>query len=74
MIGIDQQRILFNAQAAFSLVNADISKGNIFGLEQIKRAAELDIGVNSTDKIKIVGLNAESEAVAGELEQILQDK
>jgi uncharacterized protein (DUF362 family) len=52
----------------------DISKGNIFELEQIKRAAELDIGVNSTDKIKIVGLNAESEAVAGELEQILQDK
>jgi len=50
----------------------DISKGNIFDLEQIKRAAELDIGVNSADKIKIVGLNPESEAVAGELEQILR--
>lgn len=50
----------------------DISKGNIFELEQIRRAAELDIGINSADKIKIVGLNPESEAIAGELEQILQ--
>ena len=50
----------------------DISKGNIFELEQIKRAAELDIGINSADKIKIIGLNPESEAIAGELEQILQ--
>jgi uncharacterized protein (DUF362 family) len=49
----------------------DISKGNIFELEQIRRAAELDIGINSADKIKIVGLNPESEAIAGELEQIL---
>ncbi|HEX7468339.1 MAG TPA: DUF362 domain-containing protein, partial [Methanobacterium sp.] len=49
----------------------DISKGNIFELEQIRKAAELDIGINSADKIKIVGLNPESEAIAGELEQIL---
>ncbi len=49
----------------------DISKGNIFELEQIRRAAELGIGINSADKIKIVGLNPESEAIAGELEQIL---
>jgi uncharacterized protein (DUF362 family) len=49
----------------------DISKGKIFELDQIKRASELGIGVTSADKIKLVGLNSESEAVAGELEQIL---
>ena len=49
----------------------DISKGKIFELDQIKRAVDLGIGVSSADKINIVGLNPESEAVAGELEQIL---
>ena len=50
----------------------DISKGKIFDLEQIKRAAELGVGVQSADKINIVGIDAESEAVAGELDQILE--
>ena len=49
----------------------DISKGKIFNLDQIKRAADLGVGVTSSDKINIVGLNPESEAVAGELDQIL---
>jgi uncharacterized protein (DUF362 family) len=49
----------------------DISKGKIFDLDQIKRASELGVGVSSADKINIVGLNPESEAVAGELDQIL---
>jgi uncharacterized protein (DUF362 family) len=49
----------------------DISKGKIFDLDQIKRASDLGVGVTSSDKINIVGLNAESEAVAGELDQIL---
>ncbi len=49
----------------------DISKGKIFDLDQIKRASDLGIGVTGTDKINIVGLNPESEAVAGELDQIL---
>ena len=49
----------------------DISKGKIFDLDQIKRASDLGVGVNSADKINIVGLNPESEAVAGELDQIL---
>lgn len=50
----------------------DVSKGKIFELDQIKRAAELGVGVKSADKIDIVGLDAESESVAGELDQILQ--
>ncbi len=52
----------------------DISKGRIFELDQIKRATELGIGVDSADKINIVGLDPESESVAGELDQILQTK
>lgn len=50
----------------------EISKGRIFELDQIKRAAELDIGVKSADEIEIVGLNEESEAVSGELDEILE--
>jgi len=50
----------------------DVSKGKIFELDQIKRAAELGVGIKSADKIDIVGLDAESESVAGELDQILQ--
>ena len=49
-----------------------VSKGKIFELDQIKRAAELGVGVKSADKIDIVGLDAESESVAGELDQIIQ--
>ena len=49
----------------------DISKGNIFDLDQIKRASDLGVGVSNADEINIVGLNPESEAVAGELDQIL---
>jgi uncharacterized protein (DUF362 family) len=50
----------------------DVSKGNIFDHSQIKRAAELGLGVSSVDQINIVGLDAESEAFAGELDQILE--
>lgn len=50
----------------------DVSKGRIFELDQIKRASELGIGVESADKIEIVGLNKESEAFAGELDNILE--
>lgn len=48
-----------------------ISGGKIFELEQIKRAAELGVGVNNAENIRIIGLNPESEGVAGELEEIL---
>lgn len=48
-----------------------VSGGKIFELEQIKRAAELGVGVQNVEDIRIIGLNPEAEAVAGELEQIL---
>jgi uncharacterized protein (DUF362 family) len=50
----------------------DISRGKIFELDQIRRAAELGVGVDGPDKISIIGLDAESESVAGELDHILQ--
>lgn len=50
----------------------DISRGKIYDLDQIKRAAELGVGVDGPDKIRIIGLDAESESVAGELDYILQ--
>jgi len=49
----------------------EISHGKIFELEQIKRAAELGVGVQNPKDIRIIGLNPEAEAVAGELEEIL---
>jgi uncharacterized protein (DUF362 family) len=73
---LSQDRVAIDAVGVAILrhygTTRDISKGNIFEQEQIKRAAELGIGVNSADKINIIGLTAESEAVAGELDQILQ--
>jgi len=48
-----------------------VSSGKIFELEQIKRAAELSVGVKDVEDIRIIGLNPEAEAVAGELEEIL---
>jgi uncharacterized protein (DUF362 family) len=48
-----------------------ISSDKVFELEQIKRAAELGVGVKNVQDIKIIGLNPEAEAVAGELEEIL---
>lgn len=50
----------------------DISKGDIFDLAQINRAAALGVGVSSADKIKLISLDPESEAVAGELEELLK--
>jgi len=50
----------------------NILDGSIFELEQIKRAAELGIGVQSPDKINIIGINKESETISKDLEEILK--
>lgn len=50
----------------------NILNGSIFELEQIKRAAELGIGVQSPDKINIIGINKESETISHDLEEILK--
>ncbi|MDD3986088.1 MAG: DUF362 domain-containing protein [Methanobacterium sp.] len=50
----------------------NILNSQVFELEQIKRAAELGIGVQSPDKINIIGINKESEIISNDLKQILE--
>jgi uncharacterized protein (DUF362 family) len=49
----------------------EITKGSIFKLEQIRRAAELGVGVESADDIKLVPLNNDSSEDVDEIEDIL---
>ena len=46
----------------------DVTEGRIFDLEQIARAAELDIGVSSAADIHLVPLNPVAEAIAGKIQ------
>lgn len=53
----------------------DVAKGKIFELEQIARAAELGVGVTSTDAIRLVPLDKNGEAAAERIqEQLDQDR
>lgn len=52
----------------------DVMKGRIFELEQIKRAAELNVGIKSADWIKITPLNHESHEDAEKIEKILKEQ
>lgn len=54
-------------------VETSIAKGPIFELSQIKRAAELDIGVKSPDEIELVPLNEETEEDIRNIEKILYE-
>jgi uncharacterized protein (DUF362 family) len=49
----------------------EVTKGKIFGQDQIKRAAELGLGVKSADQIEIVTGDKESAAYAAEIRKIL---
>jgi uncharacterized protein (DUF362 family) len=51
-----------------------VVKGNIFGLDQIRRASELGIGVKSASEIRLSPLNDESRDVAGKIEHVLKTK
>lgn len=50
------------------------SKGTIFKQVQIKRAAELGVGVDSADKINLIPIDVESEESAGEIASILEEQ
>nr|MDO8081721.1 DUF362 domain-containing protein [Candidatus Freyarchaeota archaeon] len=50
----------------------EITKGAIFKLEQIRRAAELGVGVKSADDIKLIPLNDISLEAANDIERILK--
>ncbi len=49
----------------------EVMEGDIFELEQIRRAAELDIGVKSASDIQLIPLNDESIDEVKEIESIL---
>jgi len=49
----------------------EVSKGKIFDQDQIKRAAELGLGVTSADQIQIVTGDKNSEEYAGKVREIL---
>ncbi len=49
----------------------EVSHGRIFEQEQIARAAELGLGINSPDQIQLITDDAESEAFAGKIKDIL---
>lgn len=52
----------------------EVMKGRIFELEQIKRAAEIGIGVKSALDIKLIPLNNESIEVINKLENIIKEQ
>ncbi len=50
----------------------EVMRGTIFDLDQIKRAAELGVGVSSADFISLIPVNDEAQGIVGELEEILR--
>jgi len=50
-----------------------IKRGHIFELEQIRRAVELGIGIDSPDKIEFITVDDESQAYAEKIKAILMD-
>ena len=50
----------------------EVMRGSIFDLDQIKRAAELGVGVSSADSISLIPVNDETQSIVGELEEILR--
>jgi uncharacterized protein (DUF362 family) len=49
----------------------EVSKGPIFGQDQIARAVELGLGASSPEQIQIITDDAESEDFAGKVREIL---
>jgi uncharacterized protein (DUF362 family) len=52
--------------------NGHVAKGSIFGLDQIRRAAELGVGVESASEIRLTSLDDESRGVAEKIERVLR--
>jgi uncharacterized protein (DUF362 family) len=50
----------------------EVSKGKIMNLEQLSRAADLEIGISSTDEIDLVPINEESEKTVEEIREKLR--
>lgn len=51
----------------------EVSKGRIFDLDQIQRAAELKVGVSSADEVKIIPVNSETQELSSAIDEILKE-
>ena len=50
----------------------EVSKGRIFQLDQIKRAAELGFGIQSADEIILTLVNGDSRLIADDIGTLLE--
>jgi uncharacterized protein (DUF362 family) len=50
----------------------EVSKGRIFELDQIRRAAELGVGIQSADEIALTPVNEDSQLIAEDIETIIE--
>jgi uncharacterized protein (DUF362 family) len=57
----------------FLKTTPEVSEGRIFDLDQIRRAAELEIGVGSPDEIKIIPINSEAQELSLAMDEILKE-
>ncbi len=67
-------RIALDVVGSAILINLGstrVRRGEIFELEQISRAVELGIGINSPDKIEFVTINDESKDYAEKIREIM---
>ena len=74
LAGID--RVALDAVGTAILIELGtdkIKRGHIFELEQINRAVELGIGIDSPDKIEFITADEESEEYANKIKKILKD-
>jgi len=55
----------------YSGTTPEVMRGPIFEQEQIARAVELGLGVDGPDRIRLVTADPESEAYAGEIQEVL---
>lgn len=49
----------------------EVSEGPIFELEQIRRAAELDVGIKSANEISLIPVDEESQVISEDIENII---
>ncbi|MBP2045092.1 hypothetical protein [Methanobacterium aggregans] len=49
----------------------EVSKGPIFELEQIRRAAELDVGIKSADEISLIPVDEDSQIISEDIQNII---
>ena len=49
----------------------EVSKGPIFELEQIRRAAELDVGIKSSNEIRLIPVDEDSQVISEDIQNII---